>query len=423
MLIQARHTSSIKSTSDALKYCKDDLQLPEFKDIEGTATFSRNINDAFDILNSRELFSKDTSKVGISKQNISSITKKAEEIVAYVQGLTLRIVDKKKNLKSTDDVKKSITDDVHNEMECDIESLFEDGIDDDDDDDDYNFQDSATNADAADIVTDDSIKFQLVINSKRKTGFVGLIIALRNVINIFNGYYKDHDLFLLTYKLSQDHLEVYFSCVRSRGGHSNNPTANQFVHIFKKLLMHADVKGSNHGNCLLLDNSTILKIPENNLAAVTTGCDEIQYIRCEMSPYIQFDQNGKLIQGKEYYGKRTNLSYLNGVIIYIAGAVLRALCRRSKCDICPVLLTNDREKHSGSDLLERKNRGGLCKPNSDVITICQIAEKIFREFYKSKPGIYKHLIKMCMHSIPEIVLGINHTVDPQSHRSGLIKGI
>lgn len=31
-----------------------------------------------------------------------------------------------------------------------------------------------------------------------------------------------------TYKLSQDHLEMLFSVIRSHGGCNNNPTANQF---------------------------------------------------------------------------------------------------------------------------------------------------------------------------------------------------
>ncbi|CAK9291650.1 unnamed protein product [Gordionus sp. m RMFG-2023] len=33
--------------------------------------------------------------------------------------------------------------------------------------------------------------------------------------------------YLLTYKTSQDHLELFFSCLRSRGGFNNNPSAYQ----------------------------------------------------------------------------------------------------------------------------------------------------------------------------------------------------
>jgi len=43
------------SVADALQFCKDNLQLTEFKDCEATIHFIRIMNDAFDILNSRHL--------------------------------------------------------------------------------------------------------------------------------------------------------------------------------------------------------------------------------------------------------------------------------------------------------------------------------------------------------------------------------
>jgi len=44
--------------------------------------------------------------------------------------------------------------------------------------------------------------------------------------------------FLLTYKLSQDHLELFFSAVRQFGGWNNNPSAIQFSNDFRSLLSH-----------------------------------------------------------------------------------------------------------------------------------------------------------------------------------------
>jgi len=39
-------------------------------------------------------------------------------------------------------------------------------------------------------------------------------------------------------------------------------------------------------------------------------------------------------------------------------------------------------KESGSALIGRKNRGGLIKPNPDVIEICKIAECVIRDTKK-----------------------------------------
>ena len=62
---------------------------------------------------------------------------------------------------------------------------------------------------------------------------------------------------VLTYKLSQDHLELFFSSVRTRGGFNNNPTARQFTAAYKRLLVKLQVR-TGTGNCILRDNASIL---------------------------------------------------------------------------------------------------------------------------------------------------------------------
>lgn len=48
--------------------------------------------------------------------------------------------------------------------------------------------------------------------------------------------------YVLTYKMSQDHLELFFCAVRSAGGFNNNPTARQFCSIYRKLLVRHEVR-------------------------------------------------------------------------------------------------------------------------------------------------------------------------------------
>lgn len=58
------------------------------------------------------------------------------------------------------------------------------------------------------------LKFQdgtQVTKSQRKTGFRGLVIDLHNALELFKLLKtKGHLHFLITYKLSQDHLETFF---------------------------------------------------------------------------------------------------------------------------------------------------------------------------------------------------------------------
>lgn len=51
----------------------------------------------------------------------------------------------------------------------------------------------------------------LLTNSEKSTGFVGILIALKSVINIFKRYVQDLKLlsFIPCYKLNQDHLEFF----------------------------------------------------------------------------------------------------------------------------------------------------------------------------------------------------------------------
>lgn len=81
---------------------------------------------------------------------------------------------------------------------------------------------------------------QKVVDSLTKTGFVGIVWGLKNLMNYYtflkNKMYEIE--YILSYKLSQDHLETFFSSIRSRGGYNNNPSCKKFKISYKKLLVH-----------------------------------------------------------------------------------------------------------------------------------------------------------------------------------------
>jgi hypothetical protein len=81
---------------------------------------------------------------------------------------------------------------------------------------------------------------------RRSTGFVGLIICMRSLGNLFDDVVTKNNYmeYILSYKLSQDHIEMFFSAIRSRGGFTNNPTAMQFRGAYKRLLLHAEIATS-----------------------------------------------------------------------------------------------------------------------------------------------------------------------------------
>ena len=79
---------------------------------------------------------------------------------------------------------------------------------------------------------------QFVTESVRKTGVIGFIASALSVMHMFDCLVKQQHVlkYILTYKFSQDHLELFFSVVRSRGGSNNNPSAVQLRATSEKLL-------------------------------------------------------------------------------------------------------------------------------------------------------------------------------------------
>jgi hypothetical protein len=55
--------------------------------------------------------------------------------------------------------------------------------------------------------------------------------------------------YILSYQLSQDHIEMFFSAIRSHGGFTNNPRAMQFRGAYKRLLHDAEIATSAADNC------------------------------------------------------------------------------------------------------------------------------------------------------------------------------
>lgn len=98
---------------------------------------------------------------------------------------------------------------------------------------------------------------KLLINIGRKTFICGLAIAVKSTLDIAKDIFNERPDFkyLLTYKFSQDHLEILFAKIRSRHGHNNNPNVLQFKYAMRQILMRNDIKTQSISfYCLEFDN-------------------------------------------------------------------------------------------------------------------------------------------------------------------------
>ncbi|KAL6420893.1 hypothetical protein ACFW04_012120 [Cataglyphis niger] len=153
-----------------------------------------------------------------------------------------------------------------------------------------------------------------------------MIISLQSTIGIAKMLFKDnHFKFLMTYKLSQDHFEIFFSAIRSRGGFNNNPTAWEFKSALKRLMAKADVRILHNANCHILDDTKLVisdKILEERSEEIL---DETNLFFQEHDYCINFE---------------TNLSkYAYEVIMYIAGFVPKSIAKHLRCTNCKKYLT------------------------------------------------------------------------------------
>ncbi|XP_065324718.1 uncharacterized protein LOC135931493 isoform X4 [Gordionus sp. m RMFG-2023] len=95
------------------------------------------------------------------------------------------------------------------------------------------------------------------------------------------------DQYLLTYKTSQDHLELFFSCLRSKGGFNNNPSAYQLRSAIRGVMI-AKMGALCTGNCIPLDNTNLFcgdYQDDDNIRAIDFSFIDVPDIQ-KLSPFV-----------------------------------------------------------------------------------------------------------------------------------------
>jgi hypothetical protein len=200
-----------------------------------------------------------------------------------------------------------------------------------------------------------------VCKTRRSLSVIGFAFNINSLLELAPFLLKLPGIkYVLTYKFSQDHLELFFSCVRRAGGWNNNPSAKQYCAIHRRLLSHAGLCASAASNVLPLDETDMLIVPAESSASVFTEPDVVA------SPDAVFQSN--LSEFVEY------------TLEYIAGWVVRKLQPQVKCSECvsALICQCPDDQLSVFSLLTVKNNGGLVVPSSGVIKVVKCTEQILR---------------------------------------------
>ncbi|XP_065642826.1 DNA transposase THAP9-like isoform X2 [Hydra vulgaris] len=167
-------SSSVPNATEFLMFSKH----PNFKHVEGTINFIRVINKLFDMLNSKNLFSKSYKKALFLNDYLYWNTT-FDQIINYLSKLT--------DANGTP-----------------------------------------------------------LLKHRRKTFVLGLIVAAKSLQHLAYELLtlNVHPFkFCLTYKFSQDYIELLFSCICEKNGFNNKPDGTQFKSSLKRILLHNSIVG------------------------------------------------------------------------------------------------------------------------------------------------------------------------------------
>ena len=226
-----------------------------------------------------------------------------------------------------------------------------------------------------------------LIRHRRKTFVLGFIAALKNfgeLASLLLTRPGNPLKYILTYKFSQDHLELLFACIRGKNGFNNNPNVQQLKSSLKKILLRNSIIGSKHGNCLTFQEQSAGSIFSLKWTKRRAPLVEQEELSDEDAKYIEH-----LAAGLETYELTTHKQAILG---YIAGYIVRKITKQIQCPTCnAALYFNPEIMRAVKDhyytafnspvhfhLINSKNRGGLLFPSLHVIKIVNMCEKVFR---------------------------------------------
>ena len=380
--------------------------FPKFAKCDGTAEYCLQFDRMFDILNCRSVFSKKVDYyVPVNDKNLPKIKVWVSAAEKYIR--SLKIVEnppRKKRKRKKEESQDANPKANHEENVVDVpvqnppkkrqrrtrkkkdppmNSTSTEGKGslnpDEDVDDEANKGNEEPNKEDEEhpkYVHWEKRPRKVLLEHRRNTGFLGFIISLNNLIPLYLSL-KEYGLkYLLPYKLSQDHLEIWFSAVRSRNGCNNNPNAEQFKASFKRLLVHHEIKTSEGSNCGN-DDTAILTVPAKSKKGVATGLlmelfsdDVLQAVDADDldGDLDEFETDGSDLSPEEEYDK--------DCVAYLSGFLIRKLEDKKLATLQKVM--NLKDDSNGSDLIDLKNRGKLMIPSKILVELCSKVNQQFK---------------------------------------------
>ena len=193
--------------------------------------------------------------------------------------------------------------------------------------------------------------------------------------------------YVLTYKYSQDHIEILFSCIRAKGGWNNNLNSLQLKYTLRRMLLGNSVTPSANANCQVFDDTVVILIFRTWKHAFPLVEDS----HCPKDDEQDTDRVSGMIN--DLMKSNPHSEFIQNILEYISGFIVAKLVKQVKCPSCIANLTGSSPKpptQSEHDyfmqpvnkpkpsFLHFLNNRNLKIPSKFVVNIVKYAEHIFK---------------------------------------------
>ena len=246
---------------------------------------------------------------------------------------------------------------------------------------------------------------QLLSTSQCKTFVIGFVARINSTISMATEMFSlptNPFKYLLTYKFSQDHVELLFSCIRSRGGWNNNPNVLQFKYAIRKMLMRNAITASKYANCVDFTGChDIIPIFHMRKHRKSTTNDTDEQLASSSSNYVldpasnnDSQESRNMSSMCEHLNEEKHSEFSSNVLFYIAGCIVSKLIKAIACSACKKSLlllpkqlpdngydytsTIYHEAGKASPFTTFVNMGGLQIPSTSVCRTVEYCEHVFK---------------------------------------------
>lgn len=228
-----------------------------------------------------------------------------------------------------------------------------------------------------------------IVRTAKSTGFIGFIFCIRSFLGIskFLLFDAPHpQRYVLSYRFSQDHLELFFNAIRGSLGWNNNPTAAQLQYVMRRMHARVGITSASDGNCVDFSEE------------------------CSDGPAPI-----EVFEGDDFVALSP---YVTNIVSYISGFVVRKLLKHDTCAACRAALVATPSEASllpeDRHFLRLKNNGGLLLPSPDVVAVLKLCESAYKSLSIRDRNPSKFFLRL-FPTIPPFVFTNSH-FDSSNHR-------